>query len=356
MSISWTVFFSLIILSSCYYVGMGLQRRQLKDFPEYYEQMISLVENSFGYKPAYNIARDFAPLFSKNSKADNILFFDKNNQLIGHIGLLKKNIVYKECRFPVILLGGVCVASKYRGQGHLKEMMAEALSLFEGQYLFAFLWSSMTEMYEKFGFYEAGQVVQTGNQGFVTPPSGFKKVDIDKCPQSTWKWIQDSYNNRPSHEAYLERTPFDWEIIQEMKSVSLYVNEVSKEYFMINKGMDLPGIIHEYTPHLNLNNELQKFPTWTHPQKLGQVNFSHTLFLSFIKIGAEEKLADFLAIYSNGQIILKKIQNKTIELEIDGCRCQKHPSDFLGSLFGPGQPLVKGLQPVCFTIGGVDSV
>lgn len=334
---------------------MELKIRQLKAFPEYYDEMISLIEHSFGYTYAYSIAEDFAPLFSKNSDAHNLLFFNQKNQLVGHIGILKKKLCYRGHEFPVILIGGVCVSSSFRGQGNLTKMMEHALSMFEGQYLLALLWSSMTQMYEKFAFYEAGQVIQTGDKSLVAPP-GFEKVDISSCSQDTWQWIKESYNKRAPHEAFLKRSRRDWDIIQEMKSVSLYVNTKTQEYFMMNKGMDLPEIIHEYTPQKILNQKLENFPVWTHPQKTNQKAIGKTLYLSFMKIGAAEILSDFLALYSKGRTQEVRFQNDVIKLEVDKQVKKLSPPQLLRSLFGPGRPLLSSEGFICFTIGGVDSV
>lgn len=335
---------------------MSLKIRQLKAYPEYYDQMISLVEGSFGYESGHSVAQDFAPLFSKKTRAHNFLFFNEKDQLVGHIGVLEKKLIYKEREFPVILIGGVCVPPDFRGQGHLKEMMSQTLSLFEDQYLFALLWSSMTQMYEKFGFFEAGQVVQTGNEPLIETPQGFNKVDISQCSEETWEWIQESYRTRARNEGHLERSQFDWEVIREMRSVSLYVNENTQEYFMVNKGMDLPGIIHEYTPRKNLNSKLARFAVWTHPQKMNQQDFHQMLYLSFMKIGSRKMLSDFLSGYSNRETQLLSFQEEMVELKIGETHEKRSSSELLRSLFGPGEALLKEEGLICFTIGGVDSV
>lgn len=318
--------------------------------------MISLVESSFGYDSAHSITIDFAPLFSKKARAQNLLFFNTENKLIGHIGVIKRKISHKNHEYPVILIGGVCVAIEFRGEGYLKEMMSQTLSVFEDDYTLAFLWSSMTKMYEKFGFYEAGIVHQTGNRVLKTPPRGFQHVQPSKCPREFWEWIKEEYNNRDQSEAYIKRDEDDWEIIKEMDSVSLYINSESHQYFMINKGVDLPGIIHELSPCSKLLKELCDHPVWVSAANFNLSDYVQSFYLSFMKLGNPQMLSRFVENYSNQTIKIVDHQSRFLTLEMNGELQKKDHKEFLRALFGPGASLCEKQGHIPLIIGGVDSV
>jgi hypothetical protein len=124
---------------------------------------------------------------------------------------------------------------------------------------------------------------------------------------------------------------------------------------MMNKGMDLPGIIHEYSPQRSAPSSLTSYPLWTHPQKFSQDPYQ-TLFLSFMKIGRHEKFSNFLETYSKDRIKCLRIDEKKVVLKLNGQIHELHPQKLIRSLFGPGDTLLDNQDHICFTIGGVDSV
>lgn len=207
--------------------------------PEYFNQVISLIEESFGYEEQHSFAIDFYPLINRYNH-NHCWILIENNKLIGHVGV---RVCALNNSTPFAMMGGIAIDKDHRGQGYFKEFFNTVIKKYQ-ELDFLLLWTDQHALYEKFGFEFVGK--QYTLKKVDGTQSSFEKVR--KIDENTKEQVQSLYNILLKNELSIERTKRDWDHIWNITSADLYIakeNRDIKSYFFMNKGQDLPGIIHE---------------------------------------------------------------------------------------------------------------
>lgn len=271
----------------------------LSKLPDYYEEVIRIIEQELAYSADNSYERDFYPLVNSNNWENCFLIF-LNQNLIGHIGIREINFTLKDIKLPILFLGGICIKKEYQGRGLFKLAFTDVLKKFQHQHALHFLWSGHQELYKKFHFYEVGQIFQTGNDNFVNLQSfSHKKLNMLSIDEK--EFLLQCYKNSFSQYVKVDRSPQDWENIFQMSSVDVFFQLKDQKkigYFLINKGQDLQDIIHEIgaIDEFNLSQlieENEKFKLWL-PNPLHHLESSTTLFLGQVRIENFSLLNDWL--------------------------------------------------------------
>lgn len=118
--------------------------------PGLYDECLSLINECF---PGIKYIADKAKLY--NAHWDNVstpFVYYRNNELIGHLGLIPFKLVINNQEYISAALHGICVKEKFRRHGIFTELMNEALEHIQDNYTFSFLFADKANMYEPFGF------------------------------------------------------------------------------------------------------------------------------------------------------------------------------------------------------------
>lgn len=310
--------------------------------PDYYEDTLSLIESSFSYKKDYSYAVDFSPLMSKSNWNNNYVAIDKDN-VVAHTGVLMKKISLTRDH-AIAFIGGVAVREDYRGQGLASKLLNHALNEHSSIALHV-LWSDKTKLYERFGFWPC---VELHSCQRTEGDSQFNKISPS---EAEWKQIERLYT--VSDEIRIKREPTDWDEIRKIKSADIYAkinNGLVKNYFIMNKGMDLNGVVHEYGSLTDAKEMMTHGNLWATQSFEG----STALFGSLVKIGDFKSFKDFIFEYTEGALEIEAIV-QDVRFKFKGNLFSLSQEDFLQGVFGPGRLEELESLPKLF-ISGLDSI
>lgn len=337
--------------------------------PEYFEEVIRLIEEGFHYSETYHYEKDFAPLVDPLNFENCFLYIDQEtNDVAAHLAVCIRTLVKENIETQVALIGGIVTNKKYRGQKLFKNLMNHALHTYEEKVSLYVLWSDLEAIYEKFFFYRTGGIIETGkgNLSSSERPRGYEKTNFASLSEKDFAHLKLLYHT--FNEKYfftVKREEKDWSIIKEMNSVDLYIKKDAQgeiiKYFCINKGRDLTNIIHEISclnqsEYLSMLNEIAGYKLWlpeTEQANLKQVEIFYT---AFMKIGNKDLLNNFLNVISKSELSIEKIDGDNVSFIFQKKTFQVSCKDFLQYIFGP-KPLEEfapyKLSPY---FAGVDSI
>jgi len=334
----------------------------LKIAPNKRSETIALIEECFNYSPDYKFETDFYPLVSpENSPHNHILIDENTQQVVGHIGVKNRSLVVKDKAFPCLLLGGISIKKSFRGHGLLNYLFNQVINNYSQDKLFSFLWSDLNELYQKYDFFEFGNQIQIGKKPFYSQESfkDYYKVKYKHLSTDEQKDIHLLYlNNIEKEFVTFERSIKNWNEIENIDSADFYIskdknNKICK-YFVVNKGFDLQGIIHEfcfdYSREISL---LKDFALWAPylPKKIS--NSYMTLYAGMLRVNNEEMFKKFIRTWSSNKISITSYSKKEIIYYYNQEFKKLTPLEFFKYVFGPF--LTQNSLPD-FYFGGLDSV
>lgn len=340
----------------------------LAENPEYYEEVLALIEKEFNYSEEYSFGEDFHLLINPLNFENSHFFIDKkSNSVVSHVAFCKREMTKNNISIPVVFIGGIATHIDFRGRGLFRELMNEILSENNNECALYFLWSEIPGLYEKFDFALGGGLLETGSAHFdlKNPPIGFIKRKFSELSNKEFNQIMQIY--KENNEALfftVKRTAKDWSLIKEVSSIDLFIkkNEAGniQEYFCINKGKDLKNIIHEIgalPKHLpGLIKTIKAYKCWLPEYMEGYDSNKNELFYTaYIRLSSIELLNTFLDNISRGKLKIVSIdQEVSFVFQNEAFKVSR--SEFIQFLFGP--KMLKefeefGLSPY---ISGTDSI
>ena len=340
----------------------------LAQHPEYYKEVIKLIETEFQYNQAHSYANDFSPLMNPLNHENCYFVIDKsNNKVVSHIAICQRELIKNNVRIPVGFVGGIATDKEYRNRGLFKYLFNAVLSEHEKKLGLFILWSDLAGLYEKFSFYLAGGTVESGTAVLTDQdiPAGFFKTKMNLLTDSEFNQIQSIYHNNNEKMFFtVSRDEASWSLIRQMDTIDLFVKKDSDgkiiQYFCANKGFDLTNIIHEIGTKDGkidpLVNQLKKYRLWLPEIQKKVITPSNTFYTAFFKIGDIALLGQFLSAITNNQLKILKYENDVVQLEFKNNTYQFTSQEFLNYLIGPN-PLIEfeefKLSPY---ISGFDSI
>ena len=319
----------------------------LQQNPHLTQQTLTMVEEAFGYTPEHQFAIDFYALI-KESNHPHLHIAVENNHPVAHVGILPKMLTFQEQFFPVTLIGGVATAREKRGKGYFDKLISKVFANYTSSMGYL-LWGGEDILYKKYGFHQMGVIREQKGIPFTRPPH-YTPTLYRKLSPHHQQQLQNMHTIHTKNFVSLQR---DWEDVENTTSCHLYIkkNHHSKitDYFFINKGKDLSGIVHEIfpLPEYNFNCWLPDLPTYNHLPML---------YGCLFKIGSPDLFKKFINLYSRGAINIETITSDWIYFSFDGRSQRLKVGDFLSGIFGPGhiQEFRPFYTPLWF--GGLDSI
>lgn len=341
----------------------------LSSNPEYFEDVIKLIEEEFHYSSDNQYEKDFAPLVNPLNFENCYLYIDReSNTLAAHLAVCLRTMIKDEAEIKVALIGGIVTNKKYRGKNLFKNLMDYSLAQYQDKVALFILWSDLENLYEKFNFYRTGGLIETGVRNFSSSerPGGYEKTKFSSLSEKDFEAITNLYKN--FNEKYfftMKRDNKDWSIIREMSSIDLYIKKNSmgsiEKYFCINKGRDLTNIIHEISclnqnEYTQLISDLETYKIWLPETEESKLSSREIFYTAFIKLGNITLLNKFLAKISSNQLKIDKMENSSIEFSFKNESFTASEKDFLQYLFGP-KPLQEFAHfGLSMYIAGCDSI
>lgn len=318
--------------------------------PDYYKDTIKLIEESFDYAENNKFDVDFYPLMNKSNHQNNHLLI-KDDKVAAHIGVLEKTVTINNKTYPIAMYGGIAVNKDFRGQGLFKKLFGEVLSLCNSVVLHL-LWSDQLDMYEKFGFYPAIEQIEF-NQS-LEDAEGFEPTSLNELSDKQIEQIKTIYNRQD--DIRINRSNLDWEILKHITSTNLYIKKSDdniQNYFFMNKGEDLNGVVIEVGDFKDLY-EIKNFGiTWSPKNYLDQE--AENLYGAVVKIGKSELFSELIHNYSDNIVQNVEVHQSNIRFQFENNEFNMNPAEFLTGIFGPGKFDELNDRPP-FYISGLDSI
>jgi predicted N-acetyltransferase YhbS len=335
--------------------------------PEYFKEVILLIEEEFHYSEGLQYEIDFAPLVNPLNFENCYLYIDQStNAVVAHLAVCEKVLIKNGTKINAFFIGGIATQKEYRKQNLFKSLMNHALEVHADNAGLFILWSDLENLYEKFSFYRTGGLLETGKRNFSASerPTGYEKTKFSELSETDFERVADLYKDfNEKHFFTVKREAKDWSIIRTMTSIDLYIKRhlgTIDRYFCVNKGRDLTNIIHEISckeeEFLKTLNELKTFKTWLPETELQKLPESEVYYTAFIKLGSVEKLNAFLKGATKGSIIIESMDNLKVYFTYINKEYEASRKDFMQYLFGP-KPLKEFADfNLSLYIAGTDSI
>lgn len=359
-------------------------------------ELTSLISSALGYnKEEAGVARDFPQLYQP-SNSRNLWLFSDESGVMAHAGFFPAVMRVEGLSLPVAGIGGVFTKEQKQGQGLATKLVEKcAREAKRGGAALAFLWSDKHEFYEKLGFHLVGRqwTVQLSTEHAPKLRELGEKLGI---PNSALKITDEKIDEdflRQSR-AFLEIYPLGIARSEEehalylrsgsCRVISAWVGKQLAAYFVIGKGKDLQGYIHEWAGaegalHHLAARCLEDFGqplSLLSPQFMpDEVPWIYALDELAVPISAEYlalvKLLDFDKVKKLTHEYMEQLGLKAADLSIThengdyelvwrgGNPIVFDEAGFLRVLFGPELPDSKDLQaflPMRLWYWGMDSV
>lgn len=319
----------------------------LSDNPEYFEEVLRLIEEEFHYNESNHFEKDFAPLMDPLNFEHCYLYIDnESNTVAAHLAVCERTLIKNEAEMKVALIGGIATHKKFRRMHLFKGLMDHALEKHQDVGMFV-LWSELENIYEKFSFHRTGGLIETGKRNFSSSerPSGYEKNKFNSLSDEDFKAIINIYSSFVEKKFFtIKRENKDWSIIKEMGSIDLYLKRDLSgniiRYFCVNKGHDLTNIIHEIgclnqNEYNGLLKDLESYKLWLPESEGERFKSSEVFYTAFYRMGNAETLNAFLQIITQGQLYIVGVESDTVSFKFKSSDYKASQKDFLQFLFGP---------------------
>lgn len=334
----------------------------LAHFPDFFEDTISLIEKEFKYPSHHSFLTDFYPLMTPLNHQNCHILIDKD-KVIGHIAVTERNLTYKGIKTKVALIGAIALNEKYQQQGNFTPFFNNIIEKYSKNNSLLLLWSDLKPLYNRFKFYEAGGVIQTGKKKLLSEnlPNGWIKTNFKSLTPIEFAEIKSIYQNQDL--LTLERSESDWDQIKEVTSCSLFINKKDNKissYFIKDKGNDLSNIIHEFASIDNdiipMSKDFTDYMLWLPEKYNSTFNKKDIFFGAFFKVADIKKLSLFLSKITNNQLSILEKKDSMIQVKYKSAEFDFSEEDFLTGIFGPN-PISEfsEIMPAIY-IAGLDSI
>ena len=200
--------------------------------------------------------------------------------------------------------GGIFITEHHRGKGLFKPFFSQTLKNIQQKSnpdLFM-LWSEKTSFYEKLNFINSGTTYyEHPLNPLLHCPKGYQKSPLDKLTSSQIKKIKELYESGLVISSF-KRDHKDWENIKNISSINAFYH-LSLDgdidgYFLKDNGMDLSGVIHEFTNDPLTKKAIEPFSKIT-PHRPSHSHYS-LIPSALVKVVNEDILNLINEIYCNG--------------------------------------------------------
>lgn len=321
----------------------------LLESPVYIEDTLYLIEKAFEYSDENKFSIDFFPLMQKeNHKNCHILIVD--NKVVAHIGVLQKHFNIRGTLHSIAMYGGIAVAEEERGKGFFKKIFSDVIEKNKDVALHL-LWSDQLDLYENFGF--APAIEQFEYHQDLEDALDFEPASLQDLSEKEIKTLSEIYNKQI--DLRIERNLKDWEVLKGITSTQLYLkkeNGVIKNYFFMNKGEDLNGVIIEvgsFTDYEMIKN----FGILWAPIPLDSTY--ETLYAAVIRQGNDQLFKDFIHDYTDNFLQIASSKENKVFFSFEENSFELDFSEFITGVLGPNSfEELDFCKPIY--ISGLDSI
>jgi len=204
-----------------------------------------LVTRAFSYPTGQTYLDDFPIWDLRLGKFTEQLGLFDSNRLLSHVGYRRWNLRRGESTFKIAAVGAVATDASARGKGFATKLLRQILQKIDAEdFDFALLWGSEHEFYKQFGFH-------LGGHQHRVPVTEWAKVNPLPNEAARTISLQSGWNQKIldamcARKSSIQFTPNDHSWLEKQKTIHWFWLDNPFGFIGIGRGMDLPGIIHEY--------------------------------------------------------------------------------------------------------------
>lgn len=358
--------------------------------------VIGRVSRAFSYNIGEgDVARDFPQLYNP-ANSRHLWVAYEGAKFVAHAGFYPTVMKVENLPLPVAGIGGVYTEPEFQGQGTASSLVKKCVedAAREGAAL-AFLWSDKHEFYEKLGFHLVGRQWTIEFEPSQAPllrtrgeQRGLSRGDVHVIEGDlSDQFLLESRTLLSELPLGISRTPEEHAMYLRSgacRAIGAWVGKDLVAYFLMGKGKDLQGYVHEWAGEEAALHHLaaQCLETFGHSFRLlspqfmpDEVNWIYALDEIGVPMRAEYmglvKLLDFQKVKNLVHEFMARVGLNPEELKIQkfdeeyriewrgATKLTFGERDFLRFLFGPEMPAhpeLKGFLPLRLWYWGMDSV
>lgn len=326
--------------------------------PSCFNQTIELIERSFHYKKPNSFEIDFTPLVDKSNHHNCFILIDENEKVLAHVGVKERTLRVSNKTFPLTLLGGIAVDESRRGEGIFQTLFQDVLAEKRSDTSMFLLWSDLEKLYTKFGFHLCGTQIEVSSKKKASP---FQKTTYSALSPLEKKDINALYETSfCAQYVSLERTENDWDQLARITSADLFIRKNGdriQDYYFMNKGQDLPGIIYEYGTLRDFKafvEEIKDYGSlWLGKNLIESENLQYQFFLC---PGDLRLFSELVTSFTDGAFSVRNINvmKQEVFFDFNDETLSLEMPEFLRGVFGPGK--FEELNDLTIFISGLDSI
>ena len=278
----------------------------LKNNPEFYEQVLNLIEQEFNYQKKNKFDLDFYPLINKNNWENCFLLLNENKDfLIGHIGIKERYFKYNSELIKSALIGGIAIHHQFQKKGYFTSFFDQLLENLKNKYDVMILWSEQEKLYQRFGFNRTTSLELNSLEHdtiHYLKKNGYNQTKLANLTVREFSQIKKLYEIEIENKFLCPRRESNnWDEIIKTSTIDLLLKKEDDQiisYCFVNKGQDLINFIHEYAISKN------------HLQEYGILKNCSGLFYHDDSKNSKNQVPIALVKYNNSTLGNKDIFNK----------------------------------------------
>lgn len=360
------------------------------------DDIVGRISRAFSYnKEEGSVARDFPQLYNP-SNSQRLWAAYEGEKFVAHAGYYPAVMRVEGLALPVAGIGGVYTEPEFQGQGAASSLVEKCVSQArkEGAAL-AFLWSDKHEFYSKLGFFLAGRQWTLSFDIAHVPALrargeklGLAAADVQVIEGDlSDEFLMESRTLLGELPLGISRTLEEHGAYMRSgacRVIGAWVGKDLLAYFVLGKGKDLQGYVHEWAGEESALCHLaaqcmESFGVGFHllsPQFMpDEVNWLYALdeigvpmraeYMGLVKLLDFTKLKKLVGEYMErlglaaSDLVLQKHDEEYLAKWRDGTELKFSERDFLRFLFGPDMPKheeLKAFLPLRLWYWGMDSV
>ena len=214
--------------------------------PSEYQSLLRLINSTLFAGSDTRGLEEIYPGHLARSNLANLWVMVENGAVVSHVGVAKGALSIRGVRLPVVYMGSVCTAPKYRGLGLASRMIDHIRRRHDGEGFDLYLISGDRDLYRRIGGARAGRAIRYVLPRAALKPFGHPDVVVRPAEPEDLKVMAALYHREPDR---MVRPPGIFRLIYRtgwaaFRPARFYVAEVDGEvtaYFVAGVTGKLAG-------------------------------------------------------------------------------------------------------------------
>lgn len=213
------------------------------------DRVITYLDNVLRSNVDFSVGQEYPSVFGDFPGGESF-YIEQDGRVVSHAAMVVREFQHQDIRFRIGLIGSVVTASRYRGRGMAKAILASILQEMRKRHcLLALLWSDKPDFYQPIGFYPGGREADFRFCAEDVPTFPLKAVEYEPEQHAhvLWRLYQ-------KHDVRLDRSLEEQKNLCRIPRARIFLTEREGKptsYIVIHKGVDFENYVHEWGGDIN---------------------------------------------------------------------------------------------------------